>query len=74
MEELYGLLYASRIGVPTRISITCITAYGIKRPIPLAAIFRCPPHHNFISPHSARSNYAAGFSASLGLHCRSPPP
>ena len=32
-----------------------------------------PPHHNFISPHSARSNHAAGFSASLGLHCRSPP-
>ena len=33
-----------------------------------------PPHHNFLSPHSARSNHAAGFSAALGLRCRSPPP
>ena len=43
-------------------------------PPALRSLPNVPPHHNFMSPHSARSNHAAGFSASLGLRCRSPPP
>ena len=31
-----------------------------------------PSHHNLISPHSARSNHAAGFAAALGLAKRYP--
>ena len=46
-----------------------VSAPYALRPLPAA-----PPNHSFKSPHSARSNHAAGFSASLGLHCRSPPP
>jgi len=41
-----------------------LCALSSLRPLPAA-----PPHHNFISPHSARSDHAAGFSAFLGLHC-----
>lgn len=46
----------------------------MSAPYVLRSLPDAPPHHNFISPHSARSNHAAGFSAPLGLHCRSPPP